>query len=61
MDKLDFVKKTIIEETVVRDEVLNNDATQQYYTDLTEALQIKEFPLICVNTIEKKTSQKRKK
>lgn len=55
MNKLNFVKKTIIEKTIVRDELVNYDATQQYYKDLTEALQIKDFPLIYVNTIEKKT------
>lgn len=55
MDKLDFVKKTIIDGTIVRDEVLNNEAIQQYYNNLVEALQIDGFPLISINTIEKKT------
>ena len=55
MSKLDFVKRAIIAGTVVRDEVLDNAATKQYYDNLVESLQIKGFPLISVNTIEKKT------
>ena len=55
MSKLDFVKRAIIAGTVVRDEVLDNAATKQYYDNLVESLQIKGFPLISVNTIEKKS------
>lgn len=55
MDKLHFVRKTTNEETIVRDEELKFDSTQKYYKDITEALHIDDFPLICVNTIEKKT------
>ncbi len=49
------VKKAILNTTIVRCEVQDTSATDQYYTGLTERLQLKELPLISVNTIEKKT------
>lgn len=55
MSNLDLIKKSIYDETVARDTILDNAATQQYYKDLLEALSIKNFPLIEINTIAKKT------
>lgn len=55
MNNLDLIKRSIHDETVARDTVLDNAATQQYYKDLLDALSIKNFPLIEVNTIAKKT------
>ena len=55
MNNIDLIKKSIYDDTVVRDTILDNAATKQYYKDLLEALSIKNFPLIEVNTIAKKT------
>lgn len=55
MNNLDVIKKSIYDDTVVRDTILDNAATKQYYKDLLKALSIKNFPLIEVNTIAKKT------
>lgn len=55
MNDIDLIKRLIYEDTVTRDTVFDNTATQQYYQDLLEALSIQNFPLIEVNTISKKT------
>lgn len=55
MELYDRVRKIILDETVVRCEVDSNSAIEQYYNDLIEALHIEGFPLISINTIEKKT------
>lgn len=44
MNNLDLIKRSIHDETVARDTVLDNAATQQYYKDLLDALSIKNFP-----------------
>lgn len=55
MNELDLIKKSIYDDTVARDTILDNASTKLYYKDLLEALSIKNFPLIEVNTIAKKT------
>lgn len=55
MNNLDLIKKSIYDDTVARDAILDNAATKQYYDDLLETLSIENFPLIEVNTIAKKT------
>lgn len=55
MELYDRIKKSILSSTVVRSDATNLFATEQYYSDLVDSLHIKEFPLISINTIEKKT------
>lgn len=55
MSKLDFIKRTITEGTIARDCELDYKETENYYRDISQALSIENFPLISVNTIEKKT------
>lgn len=51
----DRVKNSILDTTIVRKDVSYNSATEQYYKDLMELLHIDDFPMILINTIEKKT------
>ena len=39
----------------VREDISDNTAAEQYYSDLQESLHITDLPIISVNTIEKKT------
>lgn len=55
MKLYDRVKESILGVTYVREEVVPNSATEQYYNDLRKAIGLEDFPLILVNTIEKKT------
>lgn len=55
MSKFDFIKRTITEGTIARDRKLDYRETENYYRDISRALSIENFPLISVNTIEKKT------
>lgn len=55
MKLYDRVKESILDVTYVREEVVPNSATEQYYNDLRKAIGLEDFPLILVNTIEKKT------
>lgn len=55
MRLFDTVKKSILETTVVRSEIEDSSATKQYYNDLVKSLHIENFPLISINTIEKRT------
>lgn len=49
------IKNSILDTTIVRCEVENDDSTQHYYDSIIQSLKIDNFPLISVNTIEKKT------
>lgn len=51
----DRIKNSILDTTIVRCEVENDDSTQHYYDSIIQSLKIDNFPLISVNTIEKKT------
>ncbi len=51
----DKIKKSILADTVERGGTANDSAAEQYYRDLADALHIEQFPMISVNTIEKKT------
>lgn len=52
---MDFIKRTITEGTITRDQELSYKETEVYYKDIVQSLNIENFPLISVNTIEKKT------
>ena len=55
MQLFDSVKKSILETTVVRREIDDSSATKQYYNDLIKSLHIDNFPLLSIDTIEKRT------
>lgn len=55
MNKLDFVRRTITDGTIVRDQELNYKETEAYYKEIVQSMHIEKFPLLSVNTIEKKT------
>lgn len=55
MEQIDVIKNLITDTTIIRDKVEKDTATEQYYDSIVHALHIDHFPLIVVNTIEKKT------
>ena len=55
MQLFDNVKKSILDATFVRRDVHDSSATKQYYNDLIESLHIDNFPLLSIDTIEKRT------
>ena len=55
MNRIDFIKRFITEGTITRDQELSYKETEVYYNDIVQALNIENFPLISINTIEKKT------
>lgn len=55
MNRIDFIKRIITEGTITRDQELSYKETEVYYNDIVQALNIENFPLISINTIEKKT------
>ena len=55
MNRIDFIKRIITEGTITRDQELSYKETEEYYNDIVQALNIENFPLISINTIEKKT------
>lgn len=55
MSRIDLIKKSIYCRTIVRKQNLVNSATQAYYDDLLRALSIDDFPLIEIDTINKRT------
>ena len=55
MNRIDFIKRIITEGTITRDQELSYTETEVYYNDIVQALNIENFPLISINTIEKKT------
>ena len=54
MNKIDFIKREIADRTCVRGDVTEDSATVQYYIDVTEAMEIHDFPIVMINTIEKR-------
>ena len=55
MNRIDFIKRIITEGTITRNQELSYKETEIYYNDIVKALNIENFPLISINTIEKKT------
>lgn len=55
MRRIDFIKKSLTEGTCVRGETYEDSATMQYYSVIGESLDISDFPLVQINTIEKRT------
>ena len=55
MSNIDLIKESIYCDTIVRNEEYTNSATKAYYDDLLQALSIEDFPLIEINTINKRT------
>ena len=53
MNRIDFIKRIITEGTITRDQELSYKETEVYYNDILQALNIENFPLIPINTIEK--------
>jgi len=54
MNRIDFIKREIEDRTCVRGDVSEDSATIQYYNDIKEAMQIPDFPIVMINTIEKR-------
>ncbi|MDO4416012.1 MAG: hypothetical protein Q4C20_13135 [Erysipelotrichaceae bacterium] len=55
MRLIDRVRKSVLETPYVRSLKNADSAIQQYYDDLASALSINDFPLIYVDTVEKRT------
>ena len=54
MKRSDFIKKSITEGTCVRSEVHEDSATMQYFNTIGESMDISSFPMVPINTIEKR-------
>lgn len=54
MSSIDLIKKSIYCDTIVRDKEFSDSPTKVYYDNLLQALSIKDFPLIEINTINKR-------
>lgn len=52
---IDLIKESIYCDTIVRDKELYDSPTKAYYDDLLQALSIEDFPIIEINTINKRT------
>lgn len=55
MSSIDLIKESIYCDTIVRKDEYINSSTKSYYDDLLRALSIDDFPLIEINTINKRT------
>ncbi len=55
MSSIDLIKESIYCDTIVRGKEFNDSPTQAYYDNLLQALSIEDFPLIEINTINKRT------
>lgn len=55
MSSIDLIKASIYCDTIVRKDEYNYSATKEYYDYLLQALSIEDFPLIEINTINKRT------
>ena len=55
MSSIDLIKESIYCDTIVRKHEYNYSAAKAYYDYLLQALSIEDFPLIEINTINKRT------